>query len=228
MHRTLIEKNFCLGSKESHFKITIAEREMILIGGIIDEIDRLNKIVTKLLHFSRPSPPVFKPEDPMLILEKMLDLTTEKVRANGIEVKYAWSGRPCRTMVDREQIQQVFLNLLLNAVKAMPRGGRLDVEMRRTRGIFEAGLGPSLISGGDFDFQDWFVRVRFRDTGCGIGSEALPKVFDPFFTTDPRGTGLGLSIAHKLIEENKGAVYIESTPVKGTDVIVVLPAAEVS
>lgn len=202
------------------------EREMILIAGILDEIDRLNKIVTKLLRFSRPSPPVFKPEDPLPILEKALDLTTEKMRANGIVPTYGWLGIPCAVMVDREQIQQVFLNLLLNAIKSMPQGGRMNIAMQQTRGMDEAGAGPAMMGVDDVNLHGSFVRVRFRDAGCGINAEKLAKVFDPFFTTDPSGTGLGLSIAHKLIEENKGVVYIESTPGKGTDVIVILPAAE--
>ncbi len=202
------------------------DKEMILISGTLDEINRLDKIVSKLLRFSRPSPPVFKPEDLMPILEKTLDLTTEKMRANGIKAVRAWAGPPRPVMVDREQIQQVFLNLLLNATKAMPNGGRMEILMQWMSDFEDSAIGPGTMSLEDIDRRSGYVRIRFRDTGHGIDENQLSKVFDPFFTTDPAGTGLGLSIAHKLIEENKGVIYIESATGRGTDVIVVLPAAE--
>jgi len=202
------------------------DREMILISGILDEINRLDKIVTKLLRFSRPSPPVFKPEDLLPILEKALDLTIEKLRTNGIAPTYGWVGRSCPVMVDREQIQQVFLNLLLNAIKSMPQGGQLEIAMQRMDDIDGMGVGVLAMGMDDVHAYESYVRVRFRDTGCGIDENKLAKVFDPFFTTDPAGTGLGLSIAHKLIEENNGVIYIESIPGRGTDVIVLLPTVE--
>ena len=200
------------------------EKEMLLISGILDEIDRLDKIVTKLLRFSRPSPPVFKPEDLLSILEKTLDLTTEKMRAKGIASSHGWVGQPCAVMVDREQIQQVFLNLLLNAIKAMPQGGQMEVVMQCMGGFEALATGSKTMSLEERSDHDKYVQIRFRDTGHGIDENQLARVFDPFFTTDPAGTGLGLSIAHKLIEENNGVIYIESAPGRGTDVVVVLPA----
>jgi signal transduction histidine kinase len=129
-------------------------------------------------------------------------------------------------MVDREQIQQVFLNLLLNAIKSMPQGGQLEIAMQRMDDIDGMGVGVLAMGMDDVHAYESYVRVRFRDTGCGIDENKLAKVFDPFFTTDPAGTGLGLSIAHKLIEENNGVIYIESIPGRGTDVIVLLPTVE--
>ena len=88
-------------------------------------------------------------------------------------------------MVDKEQIQQVFVNLLLNAIKAVPETGTLTTSLRATG-----------------DRERDFVEISFKDDGCGIEKENLSKIFDPFFTTDPNGTGLGLSIVHKLLEKN--------------------------
>lgn len=199
------------------------DSEKILIDGILDEIVRLDKIVTDLLQFSRPSPPVFKAADPLIILEKALDLVSEKMRSNRIKLKRHYKEPLYRVLVDQEQVQQVFLNLLLNSIKAMGDGGDLTITMKS---VLDIAKPEDRIPSDNWDrhLPYNFVKIVFVDTGCGIRQEDLPKVFNPFYTTDPGGTGLGLSIAHKLMEKNRGHIYIDSAPGKGTRVTLLLPA----
>ncbi|AFM23543.1 PAS domain-containing sensor histidine kinase [Desulfomonile tiedjei] len=198
------------------------DAERMLIDGVLDEINRLNTIVTDLLKFSRPSPPVFVPSDLRVILEKTVDLVWKSMRTCDIELEHLHEEGLPQVMIDREQVQQVFLNLLLNAIKAMKQGGKLALVMKQ---VCDEAAEP--FPGGDepacFETSS-YVQVEFIDTGCGISAEDLPRVFDPFFTSDPSGTGLGLSIAHKLLEENRGTISIESELGKGTRVIIRLPA----
>lgn len=201
-----------------------SEAETILIEGILSEINRLNTIVTDLLKFSRPSVPVFTPSDPYEILQKTVALVWKSARTNLIELECRREDGLPQVLIDREQVQQVFLNLLLNAIKAMREGGKLTLVMKKVRSrdleSVASGDEPSDLIGSPY------VQVEFIDTGCGISNDDLPRVFDPFFTTDPSGTGLGLSIAHKLLAENKGRIHIESVPGKGTRVTLLLPAVD--
>jgi signal transduction histidine kinase len=125
-------------------------------------------------------------------------------------------------MVDREQIRQVMLNLLLNSIKAMQSGGRLTIRATHAHQDPRGSIPPS---DAIHVQSSQFIRVVIADTGSGIAPHRLPKVFDPFFTTDPRGTGLGLAIAHKLIEENQGYIFMDSVEGEGTSVLVLLPIA---
>ncbi|MBC2713065.1 MAG: HAMP domain-containing protein [Desulfosarcina sp.] len=203
-------------------RVTKAESKELL-SGIESEINHLNKIVTDLLRFSRPSPPIFEPLDITRILGKTLDLISEKVKAHAITIEQHFSPKIPHVFVDQEQIRQVFLNLLINSIKAMETGGRLTIEVQH------ADERPNSLA----HFQaitdlklSKYIKVVFADTGRGIEPHYLQKVFDPFFTTDPKGTGLGLAIAHKLIEENNGYIFIDSIKEKGTRAILLLPVAK--
>ncbi len=193
-----------------------------LLRGIESEINRLNKFVTDLLHFSRPTTPLPAPVDITRVLNNTLDLMMEKIRAKGISVERRFNQETPKAVVDQEQMRQVFLNLLINSIKAMERGGRLTIDVHpaeaRPNGIshFETGVQVH---------RSRFINVVFSDTGSGIAAHQLQKVFDPFFTTDPKGTGLGLAIAHKLIEENNGYIFMESVQGEGTRAIMLLPNA---
>jgi len=193
-----------------------------LLKGIESEINRLDRIVGDLLRFSRPAAPVFESLDIGRVLEQLLELMSEKIKIHGIAVEKRFDPKTPDVFVDREQIRQVFLNLMLNSIKAMASSGLLTIE------VAPATERP----------EDWgqshrmknmllsrYVKVMFADTGHGISSEHLQKIFDPFFSTDPKGTGLGLSIVHKLIDENNGRIVIESVKDEGTRAILLLPAA---
>ncbi|MCX8119114.1 MAG: ATP-binding protein, partial [Desulfobacterota bacterium] len=109
--------------------------------------------------------------------------------------------------VDREQIKQVFLNILLNAIEATGEGGKITV---RTRTFTK----PS---------GDPFLQVEIKDTGCGIPEEHLEEIFNPFYTTKPTGSGLGLSISNQIVQDHHGYIHVESQPGKGSSFYVNLP-----
>lgn len=193
-----------------------------LLSGIESEINRLNKIVTDLLRFSRPAPPLPEPVDIIRLLEMTLDLMVEKLKGHGISIERLFGKDIPSVVADREQIRQVVLNLLLNSIKAMESGGQLSIE------VHPAGGNPDRLAHARATENlqlSRYLKIVMADTGCGIEPRHLKKIFDPFFTTDPRGTGLGLAIAHKLIEENSGSLFIDSIKGKGTRAILLLPIA---
>jgi signal transduction histidine kinase len=110
-------------------------------------------------------------------------------------------------MADPMQMKQVFLNLILNAIDAMNDGGTLRLATR-------------------YEEETHSIIIEIADTGKGIGTDVMDKIFQPFFTTKPRGTGLGLSISKRLIEEHGGAIMVQSMPDRGTTFIISLPVRQ--
>ncbi len=174
---------------------------------VIRETSRVRDIVRGLLDFARQSPVNMEPLDVNeVIRQTMLLLRNQKeFRKVVIEEELAQAMPPLRG--DQNQLQQVFLNLALNACEAMPGGGTLSVAT-------SAGAGK--------------IDVSISDTGCGINPEGLGKIFDPFYTTKPvgKGTGLGLSVSYGIIEQHQGHIEVESQVGKGTTFTVILPAGE--
>lgn len=196
---------------------------LLLVKGILSEIDRLNDIVTDLLKFAGSSPNYPSAVDLKEIIQKTLDLLMERIKKLNIRIVQNYEADIPRAFIDKEQIQQVCLNLMLNAVNAMPRGGTLTLGIKKVRDqdlIKEKITSPLKDV---FPEETAYMAVSFSDTGCGISRENLTRVFDPFFTTDPNGTGLGLSIAHKLLEKNKAFIYLESEPGSGCRVTLIIP-----
>ena len=194
----------------------------VLIQGILHEIDRLNKIVTDLLNFSRPKKPLPARVDLSEVITRTLSLIWKNMKQSDIILVKTVDQDLPRVFVDKEQIEQVFLNLLLNALKAMPGGGTLNIFVKlrykqdriQRRSPFKA-MASSM--------PEKRIEVVFEDTGHGIKKEILPKIFNPFFTTNPGGTGLGLSIVQKLLEKNRAEINIESKEGEGTRVILFFP-----
>ncbi|MEA3434942.1 MAG: cache domain-containing protein [Thermodesulfobacteriota bacterium] len=202
--------------------------EKVLIDGVLSEIARLNKIVTDLLNFSRPSSPLFTSVEIPFILEKTIDLVHERIKKSNIKLIRRYDQNLPHVIIDMEQIKQVFLNLLLNAIKAMPETGTLTISIKAIidqSKIKDKILVPCKI---DFSKEKEYIEVSFKDTGCGIKEKNLGRIFNPFFTTDHNGTGLGLPIVHKLLEKNNGYIYIDSKYGKGSNVTLLLPAEEIS
>jgi PAS domain S-box-containing protein len=180
------------------------------LNRIVEGLGRMNRIVSNLLVYSRP----VKPQLRRVALDQILSETVDFV---GIEierqeqkvrlVKMA-DGEAVFVDVDPEKLQQVIMNLSLNAVQAMPKGGTLTVKIDRTSGA-----------------QQGFVSFSISDTGSGIAPENLGKIFDPFFTTKANGTGLGLAIVKKIVESHAGYIDVNSKPDEGTTVQVFLPRA---
>jgi two-component system sensor histidine kinase HydH len=172
---------------------------------IVEESNRLNEKVTEFLDFARPRVPNLRSCDLEGVLNRSLELLDPEIKRLGIAVerRYHLNGRVLT--LDPDLLHQAFLNLLLNAIQAMPGGGRLTVE---------TGSGP----GGHGS------QIIIRDSGEGIDPENLKKILNPFFTTKERGSGLGLPIVKSIVESHRGTLKIESSaPGEGTTVILTLP-----
>ena len=174
-----------------------------LLGTALQETSRINDIVSALLAFSRPSDVVKELHDLRDTLAESLDLVTYQASSRKVEVRRNFPGDPLPVRGDRSQLKQMFLNLFLNAIQAMPSGGTLSVEAIRKDG-------PKAV-------------VSIVDTGEGIPENNLDRIFDPFFTTKKSGTGLGLSICYNIIKTHLGDIEVKSKLGQGTTILVSLP-----
>jgi two-component system, NtrC family, sensor kinase len=180
---------------------------VMIINEVLEQISRLDKTVNDLLFFGKPT--VAEPSwtDINGALKKILVFASQHRGGKGIEKRLELKDDLPPVYVDPKQIQQVFLNLFLNAVQAMQQGGTLTVQSDL-----------SLVDGVEM------VRVRVTDTGPGIPPQILEKIFTPFFTTKAQGTGLGLPICHRLVEQHGGRLSVVSRDGHGTTFTVELPA----
>ena len=171
------------------------------------EIGRIDRIVESLLGFARATVPKFEPVNISDIIDETLDYFDEKIKDSGIKVSKEYATLP-RVQADVQQLSQVFSNLILNAVQAMPDGGQIEVSTSPKRKAGEV-------------VEE--ILVEFTDTGHGITPENLKKLFDPFFTTKHGGTGLGLTIAHSIVDGHRGTIEVKSKIGKGTSFYITLP-----
>ncbi|GAB4284832.1 MAG: ATP-binding protein [Deferrisomatales bacterium] len=175
------------------------------MGVIVHETHRCAEIVKGLLDFARESIPEKRPCRIHEILDHTLALIGGQSIFHNVTVTKAYRPDLPAVMADPHQLEQVFINMVLNAGQAMSGVGELRLET---------------------DLADGHVEVRIRDTGCGIAPENLPKIFDPFFTTkDNGGTGLGLSVSYGIVQNHGGSVDVESAPGHGTTFVIRLPLA---
>jgi signal transduction histidine kinase len=171
------------------------------------ETERCARVVKDLLNLARTAEPVRKPVDIRAIIDKTLKLFAIQFRDRNISIESFFNAAPL-VLGDEQQLQQVFMNVIINSIHAMDKGGTLKVAMA---------------SGGELD-GDPGVAVRIEDTGYGISEEQLRHIFDPFYTTKKGGgSGLGLFIVHRLVDAHGGKVTINSAPGKGTTCTIVLP-----
>jgi signal transduction histidine kinase len=171
------------------------------------EVDRISSLVTELLEFARPSDPKLEFENINSILEGMILLVSTETKKKQIHIIKNYSSDLPPIKVDREQIKQVFLNILLNSIEATPEKGEITVKTRS----FEKSGGES------------YLQIEFTDTGRGIPAEHLEDIFTPFFTTKQKGSGLGLSISHQIVQDHRGYIDVESELNKGTSFFINLP-----
>lgn len=170
---------------------------------LLKETDRLNGIVQEFLDFARPKPPELQETDLNEVLLSVLTLTAQQARKAGITVERRLDPAVGKRRVDGELLKQAFLNLVLNAIQAMPQGGTLSV----SSGVREGS-----------------VEVTVADTGVGIPPENRQKLFSPFFTTKKDGTGLGLAITYRIIQNHRGTIDVEDGAEAGTLFRVRIPA----
>ncbi len=169
------------------------------------ETERCTAIVRNLLDFARERPLALKPVDVNHVLDEVLQLVANQIAMVGVVVEKDLARVPL-VLGDFGQLRQAFVNIVMNAVEAMGKGGRLRITTRPLP-------------------EDDAVEMVFQDDGPGIPKELMLKIFDPFFTTKEKGTGLGLSVVYGIVERHKGKVTVESEPGKGTRFTIRVPAS---
>ncbi|MFN2491923.1 MAG: nitrogen regulation protein NR(II) [Pyrinomonadaceae bacterium] len=190
--------------------LSIDDRQRENLEIISQEVDRMAKLVSNLLLFSRRSSHQTSSIDLIKELRKALEFMAYYLRNHRIVLVEEFADHLHTIQADRQQLLQVFLNLITNASDAMPDGGTLIV--RTFNGVLAS--------------EKKAVVIAFSDTGKGIAGEVLSRLWEPFFTTKPegKGTGLGLSICRRAVEEHLGTIEIETLTGKGTTVRITLPA----
>jgi signal transduction histidine kinase len=178
-----------------------ANQELALIR---ESATKANQIVSDLLTFSRQSTPEMQQQDLKATVEAAFRITTYLTRKANVQVITALPEQSVYMTYDAQQIEQVLINLIQNAIQAMPDGGTLRL---------------SLSQAGEA------IALAVQDTGVGISPENLRRIFDPFFTTKPtgEGTGLGLSVSYGIIARHHGRIDVESTVGQGTTFTILLP-----
>ena len=178
-----------------------------MAGVMIQEVDRLNRVIGELLDFARPMDLNIQPEDMNKVIRHSVKLIEKEADAKGIAIELNQVQKPLIMKFDSDRFSQCLLNLYLNALQSMEKGGQLSISADLTeKNVF---------------------RIDIKDTGSGIQPENLRKIFEPYYTTKSRGTGLGLAIVHKIIEAHGGQIAVRSVPGKGTTVTVQIPVINI-
>jgi two-component system sensor histidine kinase HydH len=180
-----------------------AEREMADV--MIREVDRLNRVISELLEFARPTELSRKSTDVYELLNHAIQLVQQDAKIKHIDISIPSKAEDVNVKIDPDRFLQCLLNLFLNAIEAMTEGGLLRI--------------------GILVHEDDWVDIEVADTGKGIDAESLHQIFDPYFTTKTTGTGLGLAVVHKIIEAHHGRIRVRSAPGKGTTFTIAIPAS---
>lgn len=177
-------------------KAPLADGSDRLIGFILDEVDRIDRLVQDLLDYVRPKEPESEPLDLRLdIVLRVLDFAAPELDRRGVTMALSAPDEPLPILGDRRHLYDAVLNIVLNAMDAMPGGGQLTVEIRREEGEAVA---------------------RIEDSGDGVPEEIRARIFDPFVTSKPRGTGLGLAKVRSVVEQHGGRIEFETAKAEGT------------
>lgn len=169
---------------------------------MVHEVERLNRTVSELLEFARPTDLRIRRCSVNELVTHCLKLVQEDLKAKDIRLDYTLENK-LEAELDPDKMAQCLLNLLVNGIESMSKGGRLTVRLNK---------------------DDTYIKIHLKDSGKGIPKKDLRKIFDPYFTTKPSGTGLGLAIVYKIIEAHNGKVEVFSEVGKGTEFIITLPA----
>ena len=191
------------GFAQQLMRETDDEKNLKKLNIITEEIRRLEQLLADLKEFYQVRTPVSEPVDIKGLLEKVFSLVQEECERHNIQTEVTLDERALTVLGDRGRLEQVFLNLVKNAIEAMERGGKIWIQSR--------------LSGGQ-------VEIMVKDEGCGISEQDRDKVFAPFFTTKKHGTGLGLCISKRIIEDHGGSsFFLKSEKGKGTTFKIRLP-----
>ncbi|MED3563287.1 ATP-binding protein [Bacillus xiapuensis] len=170
---------------------------------LLSELERIETITSELLSLGKPQAVQLKKTDLRDLLENTLELLAPQALMNNIQLKLMFEDPEYFIICERNQLKQVFLNLLKNSIEAMPDGGEIHVHLKNG--------------------SNGTVIISVRDEGCGIPEELLPRLGEPFYTLKEKGTGLGLMICHKLIKQHHGSIHYQSKVGEGTRVEITLP-----
>ncbi len=192
-----------------------ADSRKEIMQEILTQVHRLDRTTQDLLAFARPGKPDVEPCDIHQVLDRVLILLAENPEAKQMRVLRAYHPALPLVQADGKQLRQVFLNLILNAVQAMPAGGQVTLQTAVRNGAGGDGAEPTMHAP--------MVEVAVTDTGPGIPSSVLKDIFTPFVTTKRRGTGLGLSVSRRIVESHAGWITAESPAGQGATFRVFLP-----
>lgn len=170
--------------------------------GMKTEIARITDLLNQLMEFAKPKPPALRSVEPHKILDSTLDLMNNEFAKRDVDLEKRYEANGVQIQADPNQLRQVILNLVLNALEAIGQKGRVTVTTSQ---------------------QDGWFTFEVADTGPGIDPKILPRLFEPFNTNKPTGTGLGLSLVHSIIREHRGEIFAWSRPGQGTRFTVKLP-----
>ena len=182
-------------------------------GLALKEVDRICGLINDLLSFARPSRPNVAEEDMNDVVDGIARILETEAKEKGVQITRDFGSDLPKVFIDREQLKQVFMNLILNAIQAMRDGGSIVISTRDN-------------SNSEPGHSGRFVQVEIRDTGMGIPEENLEHIFDPFFTSKDEGSGLGLSISHQIVQEHGGYIVVQSKVGEGTSFLINLPAGK--
>jgi two-component system, NtrC family, sensor kinase len=188
-----------------HLKSKIGESsqsEASLVDKIVDTINHLTERVEQILGFARPLNLTRTSGNINGIVNNALELLQPQIIANNIDVRLSLSEHASSVMIDESSMRGALMNVILNAIEAMPNGGRLSVTSDRT---------------------DDTLRLEIVDTGRGISEEEAKDIFEPFYTTKEKGLGLGMPYAKKIIEQHGGTISVATRPGEGTKLSITLP-----
>lgn len=199
--------NVILGRTEYLMHKTSDDATKQGLATIVAQVERITRIMNQLLSFARRKPLERRPLAMSLVVHDILDVVQERLEKRDIHLQIHLASSCPSVFADRDQMGQVVLNLVMNAIQAMPNGGALTITLTS-------------------DARR--VHLALADNGCGIPKDNIPKLFMPFFTTKGcgEGTGLGLTVVHGIVQEHEGSIVVESQPGTGTTFTISLPASD--
>jgi two-component system sensor histidine kinase HydH len=178
-----------------------------MAGVMIVEVDRMNRVISELLDFAKPTDIQRRTTDVNTLLEHSVRLIENEASTKGVSVSLDLNKQPLTAEIDSDRLSQCLLNLYLNALQSMEKGGRLSVK--------------------DYLMNDSYIVIDISDTGPGIEAKQVGQIFDPYFTTKAKGTGLGLAIVHKIIEAHDGNITVRSIIGEGTTFTLQIPVNKI-
>ncbi|HHS13664.1 MAG TPA: PAS domain S-box protein [bacterium] len=191
---------------------------------IVRQVNRLDDLLKTFFAYARPRPPDRKPHKLIEILREVTNLVGKKIDSSHVDYVEKIS-KTLMINADFQQMQQVFLNLILNALDAMPHGGTLSIKAQKDSSPYPE-YSNSNKTLKEFHSENTYAKIEVIDSGVGIDPSRIETIFDPFVTTKTNGVGLGLSIVYRIIKEHDGDIFVQSRLDQGTRFIIVLPVGD--